>query len=40
MKNIFELQIKIGGCENVFKAWEEWRVKKNLYAGMFSEGLS
>ena len=39
-ESVFELQIKIGACESVFKAWEEWRVKKNLYAGMFSEGLS
>ena len=40
MKNIFELQIKIGGCENVFKAWEKWRVENNIYPGMFLEGLS
>lgn len=40
MKNIFELQIKIGGCENVFKAWEAWRVENNVYPGMFLEGLS
>ena len=39
LESRFELQIKIGACENVFKAWEEWRVKKNLYAGLFSEGL-
>ena len=38
-KNIFELQIKIGGCENVFKAWENWRVENNIYPNMFSEGL-
>ena len=40
MKNIFELQIKIGSCENVFKAWEKWRVENNIYPGMFLEGLS
>jgi hypothetical protein len=39
MKNTFELQIKIGGCENIFRAWEEWRVEHNLYAGILSEGL-
>lgn len=38
-KNLFELQIKIGGCENIFKAWEVWRVEHNLYSGMLSEGL-
>ena len=38
-KNIFELQIKIGGCENVFQAWEDWRVENNIYSNMFSEGL-
>lgn len=39
LENSFELRIKIGACENVFKAWEEWRVEKDLYAGMLSEGL-
>ena len=39
MKNIVELQIKIGGCENIFKAWGEWRVENNVYPGMFEEGL-
>ena len=38
-KTSFELQIKIGGCENVFKAWENWRAENNIYPGMFSEGL-
>ena len=38
-KNILEFQIKIGGCENVFKAWEAWRVANNVYPGMLSEGL-
>ena len=38
-KNILELQIKIGGCENVFKAWEAWRVENNVYPGIFVEGL-
>ena len=38
-KNIFELQIKIGGCENVFKEWENWRVENNIYPNMFLEGL-
>ncbi len=37
--NILELQIKIGGCENVFKEWEKWRVENNVYPGMFSEEL-
>ena len=36
----FALQIKIGACENVFEAWEKWRMERGLYAGMFSEGLS
>lgn len=40
LESSFELQIKIGACENVFKAWEKWRMEKDLYAGMFSEGLS
>lgn len=35
----FELQIKIGACENVFKAWEEWRRQNNVYPGILSEGL-
>ena len=38
-KNYFELQIKIGGCENVFKAWETWRTENNVYSGMLLEGL-
>lgn len=38
-KNILELQIKIGGCENVFKAWEEWRAANGIYPKMFLEGL-
>lgn len=40
MKNIFEFQIKIGSCENVFKEWEKWRVENNVYPKMFLEGLS
>ena len=40
LESSFELQIKIGACENVFKAWEQWRRENDLYAGMFSEGLS
>lgn len=39
MKNSLELQIKIGGCENVFKAWEAWRLENNVYPKMFLEGL-
>ena len=38
-KNILELQIKIGACENVFKTWEEWRAANNIYPKMFLEGL-
>jgi len=34
MKNILELQIKIGGCENVFKAWEAWRKENNIYPNL------
>ena len=34
MKNILELQIKIGGCENVFKAWEAWRKENNVYPNL------
>ena len=38
-KNILELQIKIGSCENVFKAWEAWRIENNVYPKILSEGL-
>ena len=38
-KNILEFQIKIGGCENIFKEWEKWRVENNVYPGMFLEEL-
>ena len=38
-KSIFELQIKIGACENVFRAWEDWRAKQNVYSGLMKEGL-
>ena len=38
-KNLLELHIKIGGCENIFEAWEKWRVENNVYPGMLSEGL-
>lgn len=38
-KNCLELRIKIGGCENVFKAWETWRTENNVYSGMLLEGL-
>lgn len=38
-KEIFELSIKIGGCEKVFQAWEKWRVENNVYPGLLSEGL-
>ena len=34
MKNILELQIKIGGCENVFKAWEAWRKENDIYPNL------
>ena len=40
LKNCFELQIKIGACENVFKSWEEWRMNNGVYAGIVSEGLT
>jgi len=36
-KKIFELQIKIGGCENVFKAWEQWRKANNVYPHLIEE---
>ena len=39
MESTFELQIKIGACENVFKTWEAWRKENNIYPGLFSEGL-
>ena len=39
MESTFEIQIKSGACENVFKAWEEWRLEHNIYHGMFEEGL-
>ena len=38
-KGMFELQIKIGACENVFRAWEAWRAEHGIYAGLLSEGL-
>ena len=38
-KALFELRIKIGACENVFRAWEEWRVAQSVYSGMLTEGL-
>ena len=38
-KGMFELQIKIGACENVFWAWEAWRAEHGIYAGLLSEGL-
>lgn len=34
MKNILEFQIKIGGCENVFKAWEAWRKEHGIYPNL------
>ena len=34
IKNILELQIKIGGCENVFEAWEAWRKENNVYPNL------
>jgi len=39
IKSSFELQIKIGGCENVFKAWENWRIENEIYPRMLLEGL-
>ena len=38
-KGMFELQIKIGACENVFRAWEAWRAENNVYPKLWSEGL-
>ena len=38
-EGMFELQIKIGACENAFKAWENWRVQNNVYPGLLSEDL-
>ena len=38
-KGMFELQIKIGACENVFQAWETWRAENNVYPKLLSEGL-
>ena len=37
MKNILEFQIKIGGCENVFKAWEAWRKKHGIYPNLIDK---
>ena len=39
LESAFEHQIKIGACENVFKAWESWRKENDIYADLFSEGL-
>ena len=36
-KNILELQIKIGACENVFKAWEEWRKEHGIYPNLIDK---
>lgn len=36
-QNIFELNIKIGAVENMFAAWENWRVENNIYPNMFEE---
>ena len=38
-KGMFELRIKIGACENVFKAWEDWRVAQNVYPELMKGGL-
>ena len=38
-KALFELRIKIGACENVFRAWEDWRAEQNVYPGLMKEGL-
>ena len=37
MKNILEFQIKIGGCKNVFKAWEEWRKENSIYPNLIDK---
>ena len=36
-KSVFELKIKIGAVEKVFKAWECWRLKNGIYPNMFKE---
>lgn len=36
-QNVFELQLKAGTVENVFAAWEAWRVANNVYPHMFEE---
>ena len=36
-KNILEFQIKIGACENVFKAWEEWRKEHGIYPNLIDK---
>ena len=36
-KNILELQIKIGGCENVFQAWEAWRKEHGIYPNLIDK---
>ena len=37
MKNILEFQIKIGACENVFKAWEAWRKEHGIYPNLIDK---
>ena len=37
MKNILEFQIKIGACENIFKAWEEWRKENGIYPNLIDK---
>ena len=33
----FELKVKIGALQNVFSAWEAWRIENDLYPHMFEE---
>ncbi len=34
-KKRFELNINVKAMENVFDAWEDWRVKNNIFPGVF-----
>ncbi len=36
-EKVFELKIKIGAVENMFAAWEKWRIQNNVYPNMFKE---
>lgn len=34
-KNVFEITIMLGAVNNMFAAWEQWRVENNVFPHMF-----